>query len=177
MTNRRTSTKLLSAFMGLSLLAFAACGDDDDDDDAAPGDTSDTSAPEGDGEEPTGGDLVLGAEQFPECVNPLTQCANSSWMHWAVDLHVLPKLMELDPAGNFIPSPVLDGEPTLSGEGVDEGSSDPFTVTYTPEPRRGVGRRHADHLRRHRVHPAGEDEHDRCRVAGRLRHDERGRRG
>jgi peptide/nickel transport system substrate-binding protein len=111
-------------------LLAAACGDDDDEPDDATTDT--TAAPE----EPSGnegGTLVLGAEQFPECINPLTQCANSSWMHWAVDVHVLPKLMELSPAGEYIPSPVLEGEPALAGEGVDD-SGDPFTVTYTISP-------------------------------------------
>ena len=137
MTNRRTSTKLLSAFLGLSLLTFAACGDDDDDDTGGGTGTEDTTATTeaaGGGEEGnTGGDLTLGAEQFPECVNPLTQCANSSWMHWAVDQHVLPRLMELDANGNFVPSPVLDGDPDLAGEGVDD-SGDPFTVTYHMNP-------------------------------------------
>ena len=76
------------------------------------------------------GTLVLGAEQFPECLNPITSCANSSWMHWAVDEHVLPRLMELAPDGEYVPSPLLDGDPVLAGEGVDD-SGDPFTVTYT----------------------------------------------
>lgn len=130
MTNRRTSAKLLSAFLGLTMLA-AACGDDDGDDVAEPGgDTTETTAPDDGGEGTAGGTLVLGAEQFPECINPITQCANSSWMHWAVDQYVLPKLMTLSPEGDYIPSPVLDGEPELAGEGVDE-SGDPFSVTYT----------------------------------------------
>jgi peptide/nickel transport system substrate-binding protein len=134
-TNRRTSTKLMSAILGLSLLTVAACGDDDDDDTTGQTGGENTTTTEGDGggEEPTGGDLTLGAEQFPECVNPITQCANSSWMHWAVDSHVLPRLMELDPEGNFVPSPLLAGEPVLAGEGVDE-SGDPFTVTYQINP-------------------------------------------
>jgi peptide/nickel transport system substrate-binding protein len=38
--------------------------------------------------------------------------------------------MTLSPEGDYIPSPVLDGEPVLAGEGVDD-SGDPFTVTYT----------------------------------------------
>ena len=105
MTNRRTSAKLLSAFLGLTLLA-AACGDDDD------------AAQEPDTEAPAppppramtrvararpAGTLVLGAEQFPECINPITACANSSWMHWAVDMYVLPKLMTLAPDGRLRP--------------------------------------------------------------------------
>jgi len=123
------------AAVGLSLslaLVAAACGDDDGDQ------TSDTSgggteATNETGDQQRGGEIVLGAEQWPECVNPITQCANSSWTHWAIDAHVLPKLMELDPEGNYNPSPVLDGEPELSGEGTDNGSG-PFTITYRLNP-------------------------------------------
>lgn len=127
MTTRRRSAKLLSVFVGLSLLA-AACGDDDEGDEGT--DTTeapDTTEPD---EGASGGTLVLGAEQFPECINPITSCANSSWMHWAVTEHVFPRLMELSPTGEYIPSPLLDGEPELAGEGVDD-SGDPFSVTYT----------------------------------------------
>ena len=28
------------------------------------------------------GKVVIGAEQWPECLNPFTECANSSWMVW-----------------------------------------------------------------------------------------------
>ena len=131
MTTRRRSTKLLSAFVGLTLLA-AACGDDDDEGDG--GATTETTAPGddtgSDDEGASGGTLVLGAEQFPECINPVSQCANSSWMHWSTVQYALPKLMTLSPGGDYIPSPLLEGEPELAGEGVDE-SGDPFTVTYT----------------------------------------------
>lgn len=135
---RRRSTTLLSAFVGLSLV-LAACGSDDDSDsastDTTAGTDEGTQTTEGGASEdgPVGGDLVVGAEQFPECINPITQCANSSWMHWAVDAHVLPRLMEFDADGNFAASPVLDGDPVLAGAGVDE-SGDPFSVTYAINP-------------------------------------------
>lgn len=119
MRRQRRSRKLLALIVGLSLVA-AACGDDGD------GAAEET----GEGEQATGGDLVLGAEQWPECLNPITQCSQASWLHWSVLHHVLPKLMEVDPEGNFVPTAVLDGEPELSGEGVDD-SGEPFTVTYT----------------------------------------------
>jgi peptide/nickel transport system substrate-binding protein len=128
------SAKLLSVFLGLSMLA-AACGDDDDDGGGtATTESGGNTATTAGGEGQQGGELTLGAEQFPECLNPVTQCSNSSWMHWAVDAHVLPRLMELTPEGDFEPSPVLDGDPDLAGAGVDEGSSDPFTVTYHMNP-------------------------------------------
>ena len=125
MRDRRALARLIALFMALSLVA-AGCGDDDD---SSSSGSSTTAGSEG----KTGGQLVLGAEQFPECLNPITQCQNSSWMHWVVDEHVLPRLMELDEKGNFRPSPVLDGDPELSGEGTDNGSG-PFTVTYSINP-------------------------------------------
>lgn len=128
MTNRRTSAKLLSAFLSLTLLA-AACGDDGEEGGGdTPADQTTTTGDGGGGQ--TGGTLVLGAEQFPECINPVTQCANSSWMHWATVQYALPKLMTLAPDGSYIPSPLLDGDPVLAGEGADD-SGDPFNVTYT----------------------------------------------
>ena len=132
MRRQRRSFKLLSLLFALSLVA-AACGDDDDEPEAGGGDEATTTAPAEGEEGEEGGELVIGAEQFPECVNPITQCANSSWMHWAVTQHVLPRLMELDTEGNFVPSPVLDGEPELSGEGTENGDG-PFTVTYNLNP-------------------------------------------
>lgn len=120
MRRQRRGVKLLALILGLSLVA-AACGGDDDDDGA--GDTTDQ-------EQATGGELILGAEQWPECLNPITQCSNASWLTWSVLHHVLPKLVEVAPDGTFVPTPVLDGEPELSGEGVDD-SGEPFTVTYT----------------------------------------------
>ena len=33
--------------------------------------------------EPVGGtEITIGAEQWPDCINPATECANSSWMVW-----------------------------------------------------------------------------------------------
>jgi peptide/nickel transport system substrate-binding protein len=81
-----------------------------------------------------GGTLILGAEQWPDCLNPITQCANSSWMHWAVDEHVLPRLMDFDKDGNFVPSPVLKGAPVVDGKGTGKNESSPFSVTFDIDP-------------------------------------------
>ncbi len=81
-----------------------------------------------------GGTLILGAEQWPDCLNPITQCANSSWMHWAVDEHVLPRLMDFDKDGNFVPSPVLKGAPTVDGKGSGKNETSPFSVTFEIDP-------------------------------------------
>ena len=74
-----------------------------------------------------GGSVVFGAEQFPDCINPITQCANSSWLQWLFPIHVLPRLMELDAKNNFVPSPLLAGDPAVS-------AGPPMTVTYKLNP-------------------------------------------
>jgi peptide/nickel transport system substrate-binding protein len=112
-------TRLLVILLALTMVA-AACGDDDDD---TTGDTTDTTAA---GEGEPGGSVVFAAEQWPECLNPVTSCSNASWMHWAVVGHVLPRLMELDENNEFAPSPLLVGEP--------EVTEDPFTLTYELNP-------------------------------------------
>jgi peptide/nickel transport system substrate-binding protein len=74
-----------------------------------------------------GGAVVFGAEQWPDCINPITQCANSSWLQWLVPIHVLPRLMELDAKNTFVPSPLLTGDPTVT-------AGPPMSVTYKLNP-------------------------------------------
>jgi peptide/nickel transport system substrate-binding protein len=79
-----------------------------------------------------GGSLVFGAEQWPDCLNPITQCANSSWLQWLVPIHVLPRLMELNEKNEFVASPLLKEAPTLENGGIKAGP--PFTITYHLNP-------------------------------------------
>ena len=79
------------------------------------------------------GSVVFGAEQWPDCINPITQCANSSWLQWLVPIHVLPRLAELDDHNNFVASPLLTELPSTSNGGVT-GSGKTFTVTYNLNP-------------------------------------------
>ena len=65
-----------------------------------------------------GGSIVVGAEQWPECVNPITSCSSASWLFWSVLNYVMPRAMELDLEGNFIASPVLTEAPTLENGGL-----------------------------------------------------------
>lgn len=78
-------------------------------------------------EEASGGSVVFAAEQWPECLNPITSCANASWLTWSVTHHVLPKLMEVDAEGNYQASPVIEEAPSLENGLLTE---DPFTITY-----------------------------------------------
>lgn len=153
-TRRRAGTtpshRLAAVFLGILLIA-AACGSDDTADPGAIG-TSDTAAAadtaesndsttesatgaageEAAGEETgqpvaSGGSVVFAAEQWPECLNPITSCANASWLNWSVTHHILPKLMELDSDGNYQASPVLTEAPSLANGLISE---DPFTITF-----------------------------------------------
>jgi peptide/nickel transport system substrate-binding protein len=78
-----------------------------------------------------GGSIVVGAEQWPECINPITSCSSASWLYWSVLNYVMPRAMELDLEGNFVASPVLAEAPTLDNGGL---SQDPFTVTFRINP-------------------------------------------
>ena len=101
-------------------LVLAACGSSSKNSGGTGGATTTVQAK-------AGGSVVLGAEQWPDCINPITQCANSSWLQWLVPIHVLPRLMELDDKNNFVPSPLLAGDPTVT-------AGPPMSVTYKLNP-------------------------------------------
>jgi peptide/nickel transport system substrate-binding protein len=79
-----------------------------------------------------GGSIVLGAEQWASCINPITQCANSSWMFWTSDDYVLPKLMYLDAQNNPQPSALITEAPTEANGGI---KTSPFTLTFHLNPK------------------------------------------
>lgn len=101
----------------LSLVAAACVGGDE--------------KKEPEGEAQKGGEAVFGAEQWPQCVNPITSCAFASWYAITVQYHTMPRLMELDAQGNFIASPLITEAPTLDNGGITE---DPFTITFNLNP-------------------------------------------
>ena len=84
--------------------------------------------------EATGGELILAVEQWPECLNPVTSCANASWTLWSVTTHVLPRLMELDLQNNYRASPTLVEEPTAANGGLQVGDDGTFTLTFRLRP-------------------------------------------
>ena len=119
----RRRGRILVALLLLFVLVASACGDDDDEEG---GGTTDTTEAAEEGKK--GGSVVMAAEQWPECVNPITSCTNSSWLHWTVLGHVLPRLMELDENNVHVPSALLAGEPEISEEGGK------FTITWKLNP-------------------------------------------
>ncbi|NQV97230.1 MAG: hypothetical protein HQ486_05500 [Acidimicrobiaceae bacterium] len=56
------------------------------------------------------GQIVLGAEQWPECLNPFTECANSSWMVWTTAFPVMPGAYETTNDGRYVATNLLAGE-------------------------------------------------------------------
>ena len=59
-------------------------------------------------------ELVVGAEQWPECINPVTECANSSWMVWTASFPVLPAIWDTTSNGGFTLTNLIDGEPVVT---------------------------------------------------------------
>ena len=78
-----------------------------------------------------GGNAVLGAEQWPQCLHPLTSCNFATWYHLVSAQLVLPKLMMIDRVNNTVASPLLAQAPSL-----DNGliTQNPFTITYKLNP-------------------------------------------
>ncbi|MGQ0616218.1 MAG: peptide ABC transporter substrate-binding protein [Acidimicrobiia bacterium] len=122
------------AVLFCAAMLVASCADDDDGAVSPAPSAGSTASGGATGELERGGTLVLGAEQWPSCLNPITECALPGWTHWAVIQHVLPRLMDFDADSNFVPSPVLAGEPVLDGRGTGRNEDVPFTVTYRIRP-------------------------------------------
>lgn len=58
------------------------------------------------------GQVVIGAEQFPtpDCANPITGCANSSWFQWVAGFPNFPGMYLPTNDQQFVPSEFLAGE-------------------------------------------------------------------
>jgi len=112
------------ALAGVLLVVAAACSSNK----SAGGGATSTAAPAA----KQGGQVVFGAEQWPECVNPITSCASATWTWYSVLQQVLPQAAVLDLKGNFVASPVLVELPTLDNGGI---SQNPFTVSLKISPK------------------------------------------
>ena len=78
-----------------------------------------------------GGAITVGAEQWPDCVNPITSCASGYWtslQYW----NVLPRLTDYDSKGNAKPGPMAVELPsTANGDLV----ATPFTLKWKINPK------------------------------------------
>ncbi len=83
------------------------------------------------GQPKQGGSIVIGAEQWPECLNPITSCAQASWLPWTTWFYTMPRLMQVDTKGNYLASDLLSETPTEQNGGIQ---TNPFRVTYKLRP-------------------------------------------
>lgn len=63
------------------------------------------------------GQVVIGAEQWPSCLNPVTECANSSWALWTAAQNVLPGVWLTTNDGNYELSELMASEPKVEVKG------------------------------------------------------------
>jgi len=59
------------------------------------------------------GQIVIGAEQWPECLNPITECANSSWYVWTVGQVLAPGAFRTTNDGKYEVTELLKSEPVV----------------------------------------------------------------
>jgi len=59
------------------------------------------------------GQVVLGAEQWPGCLNPVTECANSSWYVWTVSFPLLPGIWDSTNDQTFEKTNLVTEEPAV----------------------------------------------------------------
>src|SRR5215211_3970304 len=83
--HRLRTVRLAALLVGLAMVA-AACGGGN----GGGGGGGTASQPK------QGGSIVIAAEQWPECLSPITSCANASWLPWTGWQYVMPRLMEID---------------------------------------------------------------------------------
>ena len=60
------------------------------------------------------GEIVIGVEQWPKCLNPITQCFDSAWMAWTTVLPVSPGAFKTTNDGRYVVTNLLVGEPVIS---------------------------------------------------------------
>jgi ABC-type transport system substrate-binding protein len=59
------------------------------------------------------GQIVVGAEQWPECLNPVTECANSSWYAWTISFPIQPGIWDTTDDQQFTITELVTAEPVV----------------------------------------------------------------
>ena len=103
MRHRRGGSFIL-VIVSLALIA-AACGSSSKK--SAGGGTSTTIAAK------QGGDLVVSAEQEPDCMDWIASCASAAWGNYTAQINTMPSAYDFTDKSTYAPSPVLTGEATL----------------------------------------------------------------
>ena len=89
MKSHSTSTRLLVLIFGLSLVA-AACGGSSSPSSDKGTTTQVPPSTVAAQDVPQGGDLVIGAEQEPDCADWMGTCGGSSWGYWMMQVGTMP---------------------------------------------------------------------------------------
>ena len=122
MRSERAWLVRLVALVTALVLVLAACGSDDD----GGGGGQQGS---GNGDVPSGGELVIGAEQEPDCTAWIKSCGGSSWGFWMMGVTTMPRSFDTVPDGEnwkaVYNSDLLTGEPE-----VDDSNADKPVITY-----------------------------------------------
>lgn len=63
------------------------------------------------------GKIVIGAEQWPTCINPVTECANSSWYVWTVANPLLPGVYATTNDQKYAVTSLVTGDPVVKTAG------------------------------------------------------------
>jgi peptide/nickel transport system substrate-binding protein len=114
---RMRGGKLLLVPLLAALIVAAGCGSDKKKTSSA---TSEKSV--------SGGTLVLGAEQEPDCADWIASCAGATWGVYTMSQHTMPRAFDIKPDGTPVASPLLTGEPVLE-------KGPPQKVTYKINPK------------------------------------------
>jgi len=61
----------------------------------------------------SGDQITVGAEQWPDCLNPVTECANSSWYVWTTAFVVMPAVWDTTADGDYKITDLVAGEPDI----------------------------------------------------------------
>jgi peptide/nickel transport system substrate-binding protein len=105
-------------------IVLAACGSDSNK-------SSKSSSGGSTGAVPTGGTLVVGAEQEPDCADWIASCAGASWGLYTIQEHTMPRTFDfVKKNGTWVETPniLLAGEPTRATVAGKQ------TVTYKINP-------------------------------------------
>jgi peptide/nickel transport system substrate-binding protein len=129
LTKRKIALQLGALVAALALVA-AACGGDDDDSGGAANNSSSTTAA---ANVPSGGTLVVGAEQEPDCLAWIRTCAASSWGYWIAGATTMPRVYDTVKNGDVWEpkiSSLVTEEPTL-----DDSDATKPVITYKLNPK------------------------------------------
>jgi len=116
------------ALAGVIAIAAVACGGDSGGNPS----TASSSGGGSSGTAKTGGSVILGAEQWPQCLNPITDCASASWYLYTIQEFVFPRLMQWSDDVQPTPSALITEVPSLDNQGITQS---PFSVTYHLNPK------------------------------------------